>query len=176
MSTGRPAGPRHVRRDERGVAAPSPLVMLSVIAVAMAGVAFIATQDDDSERKLETVSEATSPTETETSEAPAPLPEKKSKKLTPAVRRGDTPVEVYNNSGISGLAGQTAGEASVKGWQVVGSDNWVGTIPAPTIYYGPRLEGAAKLLGKDLGISRMRPAVDPMRPDRLTVILTADYA
>lgn len=172
MSAGRPAR----ARDERGVAAPSPLVMLSVVAVAMAGIAFIATQDDDSDRQLQTVSEAPTATEPEpeVTEEPAPLPKKKPK--APAVKRGETLVEVYNNSGIRGLAGQTAGQASVKGWQVVGSDNWVGTIPAPTIYHGPRLEAAAKLLAKDLGISRVRPAVDPMRPDRLTVILTADYA
>lgn len=171
MTPGRPAR----KRDERGVAAPSPLVMLSVVAVAMAGIAFIATQDKDSERELRTVSEAApSPTETETSEAPAPLPSKKP--TPPAVQRSEILVEVYNNSGVRGLAGRAAGEATVQGWQVVGSDNWVGTIPAPTIYYGPRLERAARLLAKDLGITRLRPAVDPMRPDRLTVILTADYA
>lgn len=171
MTAGRPAR----TRDERGVAAPSPLVMLSVVAVAMAGIAFIATQEDDGDRRLQTVSEAApTPTEAETTEAPAPLPPKKPK--PPAVKRSETLVEVYNNSGIRGLAGKAAGEATVQGWQVVGSDNWVGTIPAPTIYYGPRLERAAKLLAKDLGISRLRPAVDPMRPDRLTVILTADYA
>lgn len=171
MTAGRPAR----TRDERGVAAPSPLVMLSVVAVAMAGIAFIATQEKGSERQLQTVSEAApSPTETPTTEAPAPLPKKKPR--PPAVQRSETLVEVYNNSGIRGLAGKAAGEATVQGWQVVGSDNWVGTIPAPTIYYGPRLERAARLLAQDLGISRLRPAVDPMRPDRLTVILTADYA
>lgn len=175
MTTGRPAR----LRDERGVAAPSPLVMLSVVAVAMAGLAFVATQDDGG-RELQTVSEAApSPTATETTpteDAESAAPKPKKKPQAPAVQRSETLVEVYNNSGIRGLAGQTAGEAAVQGWQVVGSDNWVGTIPAPTIYYGPRLERAAKLLAKDLGITRLRPAVDPMRPDRLTVILTADYA
>lgn len=163
------------RRDERGVAAPSPLVMLSVIAVAMAGIAFVATRDDGGDRAMQTVSQrepAPTPTETVTT-PPAPEPKKKKAK---ALRREEIAVEVYNNSGIRGLAGRTADRASTVGWNVVGSDNWVGTIPAPTIYYGPRLEAAAKQLGKDLGISRIRPSVAPMRPDRLTVILTADYA
>ena len=38
---------RRLPRDERGVALPSPLVMLSVVAVAMAGIAFVATGDQD---------------------------------------------------------------------------------------------------------------------------------
>lgn len=58
----------------------------------------------------------------------------------------------------------------------MGSDNWRGTIPATTVYYPPRLERAAKQLGKDLGIKRLMPAVEPMRFDRLTLILTPDYA
>jgi hypothetical protein len=94
----------------------------------------------------------------------------------PVVRRGETYVEVYNNSGISGLAGSTAARAQGAGWQVVGSDNWYGTIPASTVYYPPRLHAAARLLGRDLGISRLRPAIAPMRGDRLTVILTGDYS
>ena len=90
------------------------------------------------------------------------------------VRRGDTYVEVFNNSGITGLAGSTAGPAQGAGWQVVGSDNWYGTIPASTVYYPARLHDQAKLLASDLGIARLRPAIAPM-PDRLTVILTRDY-
>ena len=81
-------------------------------------------------------------------------------------------VEVFNNSSVTGLAGQVAAKASQIGWQVVGSDNWYGTIPATTVYYPKRLEKAAKLLALDLGIQRTAPAVDPMRLDRLTVILT----
>ncbi len=91
------------------------------------------------------------------------------------MRRGDTYVEVFNNSGISGLAGSTAARAQGAGWQVVGSDNWYGTIPASTVYYPPRLHDQAELLGKDLGIARLKPSIAPMRGDRLTVILTRDY-
>ena len=73
---------------------------------------------------------------------------------------------------MRGLAGQVAARAGQIGWQVVGADNWYGTIPATTVYYPPRLERAGKLLALDLGIQRTAPAVDPMRLDRLTVILT----
>ena len=43
------------RRDERGVAFPSPLVMLSVLAVAMASITFVATRDQaPTERRVDT--------------------------------------------------------------------------------------------------------------------------
>ena len=156
--------------DERGVAFPSPIVMLSIIAVAMAGVAFLATQGHSGRDVVETVSHP-SPTVTVTPTTPvkpAPKPE-------PTFDRGSVFVEVYNNSGVKGLAGTTATRASGAGWNVVGSDNWYGTIPASTVYYPKRLEDAARALAKDLGIMRLQPAVDPMRLDRLTVILTGDY-
>lgn len=161
-------------RSQRGVANPSPLVMLSVTAVAMAGVAFFATRDvAPTERAIPV---ATSPSATPASTptvAPAAKPVKRKK---PAVQRGKVYVEVYNNSGITGLAGTVGNRAAGIGWQVVGSDNWYGTIPASTVYYPARLEAAGKLLALDLGIARTKPAVDPMRQDRLTVVLTADAA
>jgi hypothetical protein len=96
----------------------------------------------------------------------------KHKHTKPPVQRSKVYVEVYNNSGITGLAGQVASRASGIGWSVVGSDNWYGTIPTTTVYYPAQLKDAAKQLALDLGISRTAPAVDPMRMDRLTIILT----
>lgn len=165
------------RRDERGVAFPSPVVMLGIVAVAMAGIAFVATGGTGANPEMQTVSR---PDPVPTSTAPTPVVEEprkeKKKRARPEVERRDVYVEVYNNSGIAGLAGRTAQQVSGAGWQVVGSDNWYGTIPASTVYYPERLADAAELLGKDLGIARLKPAVDPMRLDRLTVILTADFA
>lgn len=159
------------RRNERGVAFPSPVVMLSVIAVAMAGVAFVATKDaPESERKVENVAkeQTVAPTPTPT---PSATPTKKPKPK-PKINRGKVYVEVYNNSGITGLAGRTASKIQAAGWQVVGSDNWVGHIPEPTVYHPPRLKAEAKQLALDLGIRRTKEAVAPMKFDRLTVILT----
>jgi hypothetical protein len=164
------------RRDERGVAFPSPVVMLSIIAVAMAGFAFVATSDEEpTERRITTASapatESAAPTPEVVPTTPAPT-----KKPKPQVKRGEVYVEVYNNSGIKGLAAGTAAKATQVGWQVVGEDNWQGVIPASTVYYPARLQAAAKLLALDLGIQRTAPAVEPMRMDRLTVILTVDAA
>ena len=167
-------------RNERGVVFPSPVVMLSVVAVAMAGVAYVATQSETPvEREVATVAQ---PQEEPRASKRVPaqrLPTKNPptiKKAEPVVERGKVYVEVYNNSGITGLAGATAAQASDAGWQVVGSDNWYGTISASTVYYPQRLEAAAKLLALDLGIGRVVPAIEPMDLDRLTVILTADAA
>ena len=160
------------RRNQRGVVFPSPVVMLSVIAVAMAGIAYVATRGQEpTEREVTPVARPAEPSETA-----QPLPQKKPKKLEPAVKRGKVYVEVYNNSGITGLAGQIGQQASAAGWQVVGADNWYGTIPSSTVYFPPRLRDAAKVLALDLGIRRVQPAIDPMRLDRLTVVLTADAA
>ncbi|WP_435746315.1 LytR C-terminal domain-containing protein [Nocardioides sp. SYSU DS0663] len=158
-------------RDQRGIVFPSPVVMLSIIAVAMAAVAFVATRGGEpTEKEITTISREATPSATPT---PSAAPEKKKQKpKPPAIERGKVYVEVYNNSGITGLAGTVADSAGRAGWQVVGSDNWYGTIPATTVYYPARLERAAKLLALDLGIERTAPAVDPMRLDRLTVILT----
>jgi len=159
-------------RSDRGAVFPSPVVMLSILAVVMAGVAYVATRGEEpTERKVTTVSQ--DPTaEDEPTTAPPTKEPKKPKK--PAFKRGETYVVVFNNSGISGLAGRIAGAATDAGWNVVGSDNWYGTIPANTVYYPKPLKAAAEQLALDLGIQRTAPAVDPMQLDRLTVILTGE--
>jgi LytR cell envelope-related transcriptional attenuator len=162
---------RRRTRDQRGVVFPSPVVILSVIAVAMAGIAFVATRDGaPTQKDITTVSEP-QPTPTPTPTA-HPKPHKQRK---PEVDRAKVYVVVFNNSNVSGLAGRVAAKASQIGWQVVGSDNWYGTIPASTVYYPAKLESQAQLLAKDLGIERLKQAIDPMQMDRLTVILTTDF-
>lgn len=166
-------------RNQRGVVFPSPVVMLSVVAVAMAGIAYVATQNPEpTEREVTTVARPAEPEASPSQALPSKKPAKieKQQKQPPAVERGKVYVVVYNNSGITGLAGRYAGQASGAGWQVVGSDNWYGTIPASTVYYPERLKAAAEILALDLGIDRMLPAVAPMQLDRLTVVLTADAA
>lgn len=181
---------RPVRRlDQRGIALSSPVALLSAGAVVVAGVAFVATGNRPAPAEVTAPVAAspspvlrtkTAPPLTAPTKSPQSQPKAKQKPdrkpPRPVVRRDQTYVEVYNNSGISGLAGTTATRAQGAGWQVVGSDNWYGTIPASTVYFPPRLDAEARLLGKDLGIVRLQPAIAPMRFDRLTVILTTDYS
>lgn len=88
----------------------------------------------------------------------------------------DVYVEVYNNTGVSGLASSQAALLQDSGWQVVGVDNWYGDIPASTVYYPDGLYDEAQQLATELGVGRTHEAVAPMRFDRLTVILTSDLA
>ena len=158
------------------MAFPSPLVMLSVIAVAMASITFVATRDEaPTERRVDTATIAsadqTAEATPDATPAPEPEPEPKPK---PQVKRGEVYVEVFNNSGIKGLAASTAAKATGVGWAVVGEDNWYGVIPTTTVYFPPRLKAAGKQLALDLGIKRTAPAVGVMKRDRLTIILTTD--
>ena len=227
------------RRNERGIALPSPIALVSLAAVVLAGVAFVTTSGDpantgesgepadaarpvtsdpsptpsrsakqpttkqkrDKAPKAAKSAEPSKPSKSseppeppkppkasespktpktpKTSETPEafeiPETERPKEKKEP-VRRSEVYVEVYNNSGITGLAGTTASTIAGAGWQVVGSDNWYGTIPASTVYYPERLQVEAQALARDLGIARIMPAISPMRFDRLTVILTTDYS
>jgi LytR cell envelope-related transcriptional attenuator len=159
-------------RDQRGVVFPSPVVILSILAVAMAGVAWVATRNaTPTERQVTPAAQTHSPSAQHSPYSP-PAPRHRQQPSGPTVDRGKVIVEVFNNSSISGLARRIAGQAAHAGWQVVGSDNWYGTIPASTVYFPPRLQAAGHLLALDLGVHRTMPAVTPMRLDRLTVILT----
>jgi hypothetical protein len=143
-------------------------------AVVVAGAVFVLTNGDEPDTVVR-ASASTASSSTPTTSAPATPSAKRPTRHRPPVRRSGTYVEVFNNSGISGLAGSTAARAQGAGWQVVGSDNWYGTIPASTVYYPARLHRQAVLLAKDLGIARLKPSIAPMGGDRLTVILTRDY-
>ena len=162
-------------RDERGVALPSPVVVLSILAIAMAAIAYLATQGSPpTEREVAIVSrdDATPSADASPRREAEPSAEPKQKRTAPPVKRGQVFVEVYNNSGVSGLAGQVGGTAAEAGWQVVGTDNWYGSVPSSTVYFPPDLERASRQLALDLGVDRTMPAVGGMGDDRLTVILT----
>lgn len=160
---------------QRGLLFPSPVVILSIVAVAMAAIAFVATRGGEpTERVITPVADPATPSETPAAPAPEPTQQPPKKPAKPAVKRDKVYVEVYNNSGISGLAGRVADRATTIGWSVVGSDNWYGTVPASTVYYPERLKRAGQLLARDLGITRTNLLAEGMRADRLTIVLTGE--
>lgn len=55
-------------------------------------------------------------------------------------------------------------------------DNWHGKIAESTVYYPPGMLDAANQLARDIGVGRTKGALDNMKKDRLTVILTSDYS
>jgi hypothetical protein len=145
----------------------------------MAAFAFVATRSQPPTEREVTPAAATptsTPTPTPSMSTAQTGPTARPKPAKPSLDKGKVYVEVYNNSGISGLAGRVGSTATRAGWNVVGTDNWYGTIPASTVYYPAKLQRAARALALDLGIRRTLPAVDPMKLDRLTVILTSDHA
>lgn len=183
------------QRDERGLVLPTRLMVFSISLVALAGLIYFATRGPDTsggvaapagtETPSATATVGAEPTPTDSAApdaTPSPSPTSAASPtptrtpLAERVDRGGVYVEVYNNSNVAGLAGRTGEKVTAAGWKLVGTDNWYGTVDATTIYYGPGLRDAARLLAQDLGISVMKKAVQPMRFDRLTVILTAAYA
>jgi hypothetical protein len=160
-------------RDERGVVLPTRLLVLCISAVAVAGLVFVANDPDQGPTDKAATPAVSTPTETPTATVPSQTPSAKPKPKP--IKRSEVFVEVFNNTRTKGLAGGVAGKAKAAGWNVVGSDNWYGTVDGTSVYFPPRLKEAAKALGRDLGIKRVRPAEEPMRFDRVTVILTDDY-
>lgn len=176
----RPRPTRHDLRTDRGVAMPSPVIALSVVAVALAVVAFFLTGGGAEEKREITPaagnsgsaspSADSSPQGGQKSQKQAKKDKKKNKK--PKVDRAGTYVVVFNNTNIAGLAGEAGERARTVGWNVVGVDNWHGTVPDNTVYYPDGMRAAGEQLALDLGIKRTRTAVPgSMSPDRLTVIL-----
>ncbi len=167
----------------RGIALPSWLVAACAGVVAVALLAFVVTGERDSDVAAAPSEPVASPSEPPADPAAGSgrgdgKPDeggdgKDDRGGDQPVERRTAYVEVYNNSGISGLAGDTAAMLQDSGWRVVATDNWYGAIPASTVYYPQQLEAQARLLARDVGVSRLHPAVSPMSFDRLTVILVS---
>ena len=169
------------RCRERGLVLPSWLALASLGLVALAVLAlFIADSPGPAPAPRPVADSASEPDQTKSTGAEPgadkPGKDKPGKDKPARNRQPPTPqayVEVYNNSTVTGLAAQTSSELQDAGWDVVVTANWYGDVPATTVYYPERLRDQARLLARDLDVDRLRPAVSPMRFDRLTVILTA---
>jgi hypothetical protein len=188
---GRPSPDQAPRRDQRGAVLPSPVVLLSIVAVAVAAFAFVATRDSDpKEREIAPSSssddntdaqtpagdDSTDPSDTGSDDPSDPTdgttkPDEPEKTKPPVVR-GEVGVVVFNNTTTAGLAGETLARVQEIGWNGLAADDWYGTIPATTVYFPPGMREAAQKLALDLGIQRLVPADAGMSDTNLTVILT----
>lgn len=162
------------------MAVPSAVTLgsLAFVAIAGAGLGVAAVAADDSAPADGAGQVASS---RPSAEAPPPPDRGENRAGEQREKRRERPdavpktlVDVYNNSGVSGLAAEQAGFLRGAGWNVAAIDNWYGNIPDNTVYFPPTMRADAKALAKTLGYDRLRRAVDPMRFDRLTVIITAD--
>jgi len=177
------------RYGDTGLVMPSGVALASLVVVTVAVLAFLVTGSPDPVSTPPPAAASAGepepdpdPDPTKDTAAPPAPPDKakgqprEREPRRPPATKSPSPqayVEVYNNSSITGLAAQTASELQDAGWNVVGTDNWYGEVPATTVYYPQRLRDQARLLARELGVDRVLPAVTPMRFDRLTVILTA---
>ncbi|MGW7683251.1 LytR C-terminal domain-containing protein [Kribbella sp. NPDC054772] len=133
------------------------------------------TQPSTTPSTAPTTGPSSEPTSTEPTQPPASTQPPGQPATIPAEER--PAIEVYNNTPRKGLADQVAGRARQAGWTVAGSpDNWHGKVAESTVYYPPGMLDAANQLARDLGVGRTKGALDNMKKDRLTVILTSDYA
>ena len=162
------------------MALPSAVTLGSVAFVVAAGIGLAAVASNASEdpaSQQPSAHDTTKPDTTDKQQQDQPKTKPKSeKKQKPDKRPEPVPkvfVEVYNNSGITGLAATKARELERAGWNVAATDNWYGNIPADTVYYPPALHQAAVKLAKVLHIERLHTAVAPMKFDRLTVIMVS---
>jgi hypothetical protein len=171
------------------MALPSAVTLGSAAVIVAAGVGLVAVtsmaDEDRSAPSASTTSPPTEPVKTPTTQQPvkpkkADSEQGDSKDRKQRKERKDRKdavpkvfVEVYNNSGITGLAAETAASLEGAGWNVAATDNWYGVIPENTVYYPDGMRAEARQLAKVLDYSRLRSAVAPMQFDRLTVIITA---
>ena len=133
-------------RNERGVVFPSPVVILSVLAVAMAGIAFVATRDTaPQEKQISTIAQP----------EPSATPTAAHGQAGQAPEAEDRPLEVYvvvfNNSNVTGLAGRVAAKATQIGWQVE-------TTTSGTGWRGLRAGHVAPHAAVHVGLRRARHA------------------
>lgn len=173
---------RGTSRDATGAVLPTRLMVLSISVVALGGLAFFATQGDDSSNDKASPSSNSSVVTQSTS----PITEGPGGPGTPAatpkppkpVNKAKTDVLILNNTNTTGLAGKTRTRAETAGWNVIDTGNWQGAVDATTVYYGPGMRAAAQQLAADLGIKRFKPlfATSDLNPKRLNVILTSDYS
>ncbi|GAA1531619.1 LytR C-terminal domain-containing protein [Nocardioides humi] len=168
------------RHHQRGAVLPSPVVLLTIVAVALAAVAFVATRGDGpAERDISATKAAATPTDAEPADegtGPSETPTEEQKPTPKPVVRGDHAVVVFNNTRVRGLAARVAEKVKAAGWQVAATDNWYGTVPATTVYFPQGKKAAARQLALDLGIARVlrADADSDMSSTNLTVILTAE--
>lgn len=166
-------------RTQRGAVLPSPVVLLSILAVALAAIAFVATRGGEpAERDISATKAAASPTGTATAgdSSPTATPTAQDTPKPKPVVRTDHAVVVFNNTSIKGLAARVSEKVKDAGWTVAAADNWYGTVPATTVYYPKGKKAAAQLLALDLGVARIKPADTDadMSASNLTLILTGD--
>ena len=88
-----------------------------------------------------------------------------------------TPVTVLNATRTRGLAASVAATLRTSGWTVPTTDNYRRAEPPTTVYYASADQRAtAQAVADDVGGDPRVQQTDEFGPDRITVVIGADYA
>lgn len=86
------------------------------------------------------------------------------------------PVDVLNNSTVSGLAHEVARQVVAKGWPIDVIGNFRGRIAESTLYYAAGQRDVAALLARAMPqIRRVLPRFAGLPGDGLTLVVTRDW-
>ncbi len=169
--------------SRRAFVPPVWLIVLAVVAV-IAGTAglgwyaFDATRDPGPEPQATASAEPSASASETTAPTPDPTPTPEPTTAAPPAPT-EAPadrapgVSVLNGTGTDGLAAEASDFLSSKGWADRRTGDTGGSYPENTVYYPPQFEAQAQTLAQDLGVTRVRPRVDGMRGDWLTVVLVS---
>ena len=87
------------------------------------------------------------------------------------------PVDVLNDSRITGLAARAAAQLRAGGWSVATVGNFTGDdVPATTVFYPEGDEAAGRQLASALGVTRVVAAPAALSSSHLTVALAHDWS
>lgn len=163
-------------RRDRGVALPSPVAAISIVAIVVAAIAFAVTGFNGNKTKVipnaaptSTISSTTSSTHPSSTSSMTPSP-------TPTVApidKASIHVSVWNASTTPGLAKDVLVKVVAAGWTNSAAGNTKIHYNANTIYYPAKYAAAAKQLGLDLGITNLSQGDGGTPQDRISVVLVS---
>lgn len=174
----------YTSRRDRGVALPSPVAAISIVAIVVAAITFAVTGFGPSKSK---VIPNAAPTTHISSTASATARATQTSTHAPPVATFDKSklhVSVFNAGTVKGLAADTAAKVKAAGWpdSAFSRTRLSGSYATNAIYYPTRLtdpaqnamwKAAATQLGLDLGIpaAHISGGDSGTRQDRLTVVM-----
>ena len=124
-----------------------------------------------------TGSTATSPSATPSTSAGTPTSQTSTSSPPAGAVDRSTPVTVLNATRTRGLAASVAATLRTSGWTVPTTDNYRRAEPPTTVYYaGADQRATAQAVADDVGGDPRVEQSDEFGPERITVVIGADYA
>lgn len=164
-------------RRDRGVALPSPVAAISIVAIVVAAIAFAVTGFGNNKTKVipnaaptSTVSTTATSTATSTS---SPSPSSTPTQTTAPIDKASIHISVWNASTTPGLAKDVLVKVKAAGWTNSAAGNTKIHYATNTIYFPAKYAAAAKQLGLDLGITNLSQGDGGTPQDRISVVLVS---